>query len=396
MTPTVPTRIRLPGQRDDDRRDNTATLNGTAQLGKRTKHLVKRLKPGDIAIIDHEDIDRVSAETLVASGVKAVVNAASSISGRYPNIGPGIIVDAGVLLLDEAGQAVFDDLEDNLPISLKQDTVYLKDKAIATGTVLTKELIEQKLEAAEETLDTQMEQFVTNTVEYIDRQKGELIFDPWVPPITTEIRKKQVLVVVRGYDYREDLNMLRPYIREMHPVLIGVDGGADALLESGFKPHIIIGDMDSVSDKALLCGAEVIAHAFEDGTVTASEHMEELGLAYTKWPLPATSEDLALLLAWVKKADLIVALGTHSNLVEYLDKGRSGMASSFLIRLKVGTKLVDAKGVSKLYRATPPAWQIPVIVLSFLAVLIIVIAASPPLREIFTVIWLNLRFWLGI
>ena len=182
----------------------------------------------------------------------------------------------------------------------------------------------------------------------------------------------------------------------MHPVLIGVDGGADALLESGFKPHIIIGDMDSVSDKALVSGAEIIAHAYEDGTVTAAKHMEELGLNYTKWPLSATSEDLALLLAWVKKADLIVALGTHSNLVEYLDKGRSGMASSFIVRLKVGTKLVDAKGVSKLYRAAPPGWQILAVTLTFLAVLIVVIAISPPLREIFTVIWLNIRFWLGI
>ena len=372
------------------------TLSGTAQLGKRTKHLVKRLKPGDIAIIDHEDIDRVSAESLVASGVKAVVNAASSISGKYPNIGPSIIVEAGLLLLDEVGGSIFEKLSDDTPIAIVDNEVFFEDNAIAAGTLLSAELIAERMEAAEESLGDELEQFISNTVEYIDKQKGELIFDPWVPSTTTEFRDKQVLVVVRGYDYLEDLRTLRPYIREIHPVLIGVDGGADALLEVGFKPHIIIGDMDSVSDKALRSGAEIIAHAYEDGTVTASSHMEELGLSFTKWPLSATSEDLALLLAWVKKAELIVAVGTHSNLVEYLDKGRSGMASSFIVRLKVGPKLVDAKGVSKLYRASPPAWQILAVVLTFLAVLVVVIMVSPPLREIFTVIWLNIRFWLGI
>ena len=371
------------------------TISGTAQLGKRTKHLVTRLKSTDIAIIDHEDIDRISAESLVSCGVKAVVNAARSISGRYPNIGPHIIVEAGILLIDEAGPSVFEKLEDGQSITIEGATVLLDGEPIATGSVLDLAVITEKMEAAEETLDEAMEQFISNTIEYVDKQKGELIFDPWVPPVKTEIRGKQALVVVRGYDYLADLKTLRPYIREMRPVLIGVDGGADALLEAGFKPHIIIGDMDSVTDKALRSGAEIIAHAYEDGTVTASERMEQLGLTYTKWPLAATSEDLAMLLAWVKKADLIVALGSHSNLVEYLDKGRMGMASSFIVRLKVGTKLVDAKGVSKLYRAAPPGWQILAIVLAFLVVLVITIMISDPLREIFTVIWLNIRFWLG-
>jgi uncharacterized membrane-anchored protein len=371
-------------------------LAGNAQLGKKTKDLVKRLTHNDIAIIDHEDIDRVSADTLVASGIKAVVNTAQSVSGRYPNVGPRIIVDAGVLLLDNVGGGIFDVLKDGDIITIEDDSVLLEGIPIATGTLLDADAVSKCMEEAEETLDQEMEQFVINTIEYLDKQKGELIYDPWVPVIKTSIRHRQALVVVRGYDYLEDLKTLMPYIREVRPVLIGVDGGADALLEVGLKPDIIIGDMDSVTDKALLSGAEIIAHAYEDGRVTSHERMETLGLEYTSWPLAATSEDLALLLAWVKKADLIVALGTHSNLVEYLDKGRSGMASSFLVRLKVGTKLVDAKGVSKLYRASPPMWQILAIVLAFLIVFIIIIMISPPLRQIFTVIWLNIRFWLGI
>jgi uncharacterized membrane-anchored protein len=372
------------------------SVTGTAQLGKKTKDLVKRLKPADIAIIDHEDIDRVSADGLVACGVKAVVNAACSISGRYPNIGPSIIVDAGILLLDEVGPGVFEKLREGDSLTIEGATVLREGEPIASGTLLDATLVAERMEQAEETLDEEMEQFVTNTMEYLDRQKGELIYDPWVPRIKTPIRDQQVLVVVRGYDYLEDLKTLMSYIREVRPVLIGVDGGADALLEAGLKPHIIIGDMDSVTDRALRSGAEIIAHAYEDGTVPAAERMEQLGLSFTAWPLAATSEDLALLLAWVKKADLIVALGTHSNLVEYLDKGRSGMASSFIVRLKVGTKLVDAKGVSKLYRGAPPSWQILAVVLSFLAVLIVIIFISEPLQEMFTVIWLNIRFWLGI
>ncbi|MDR3037360.1 MAG: hypothetical protein LBU31_03005 [Coriobacteriales bacterium] len=372
------------------------SIAGPAQLGKKTKDLVKRLSSTDIAIIDHEDIDRVSAEGLVACGVKAVINAAPSISGRYPNIGPRIIVNAGILLLDDVGQAVFERLSDGDAIVIEDTAVLCGDSLIATGTVLDSVRVEALMEKAEETLDDEMEQFVSNTVEYLDRQKGELIYDPWVPEVRTEIKNRQVLVVVRGYDYLADLKTLMPYIREMRPVLIGVDGGADALLEAGLKPHIIIGDMDSVTDRALTSGAEVIAHAYEDGRVTAASRIARLGLEVVTWPLAATSEDLALLLAWVKKADLIVALGTHSNLVEYLDKGRRGMASSFIVRLKVGTKLVDAKGVSKLYRASPPGWQILAIVLTLLAVFVLVIAISPPLREIFTAIWINFRFWLGI
>ncbi|MDR1422352.1 MAG: hypothetical protein LBI64_05765 [Coriobacteriales bacterium] len=370
-------------------------ITGTARLGRKTKDLIKRLASSDIAVIDHEDIDRVSADGLVACGVKAVVNAAESISGRYPNIGPQILVEAGIVLLDATGDATFELLSEGDEVTIEDNMVLKEGRLLVSGALLDATTVAQRMEFAEQRLDEVMEQFVANTIEYLDRQKGELLYDPWVPSVRTEIKHRQVLVVVRGYDYRADLTTLRPYIREVRPVLIGVDGGADALLESGFKPDIIIGDMDSVTDKALKCGAEIIAHAYEDGTVTSKKRLEDLGIDAISWPLSATSEDLALLLAWQKKADLIVALGTHSNLIEYLDKGRSGMASSFLVRLKVGTRLVDAKGVSKLYRAAPPAWQILAVLLAFFMVIIVVIWVSPPLRELFAVLWLNLRFWLG-
>ena len=373
------------------------SITGIAQRGRKTKDLVKRLKPEDIAIIAHTDIDRVSAEGLVATGVRAVINADESISGRYPNVGPQILVGAGILLLDNVGERIFQDVSDGDMLVIENASVYCNGvEIVKDATVLDSEAVAARVAASESHINAEMEQFVKNTAAYLEKQSVSLIYDPWVPEIETVIRGKQALVVARGYDYQQDIKMLIPYIREARPVLIAIDGGADAMLESGFKPHIILGDMDSVSDRALRSGAEIIAHAYDDGNCPSSERLDALGVKYKVWPLSAMSEDLGLLLAWEKKADLIVALGTHSNLVEYLDKGRSGMASSFLVRLKVGTKLVDAKGVSKLYRQAPPAWQVFAIIFSALLVMAVTIMLSDPIRNTFIIIWLNIRANLGI
>jgi len=372
------------------------SISGIAQKGRKTKDLVKRLKPEDVAIIAHTNIDRVSAEGLVSTGVRVVVNAYESISGRYPNVGPQILIKAGIVLLDAVGEEIFDALQDGDAITVDNAIVYANGAMVAQGILLDAEEVALRLAQAELHMEGEMELFVKNTAAYLERQSVSIIYDPWVPQIKTPIRGKQVLVVARGYDYQDDIRTLRPYIREVKPVLIAVDGGADALIESGFKPNIIVGDMDSVTDKALRCGAEIIAHAYEDGTCPSKERLDALGIEAKVWPLSAMSEDLGLLLAWEKKADIIVALGTHSNLVEYLDKGRSGMASSLLVRLKVGTKLVDAKGVSKLYRSSPPGWQIVAVVIAALFVIATVIALSDPIRNIFIILWLNIRTNLGI
>lgn len=372
-------------------------ISGIALKGKKTKYLVPKLGSENIAVIDHEDIDRVSGETLVAQGVKAVVNAASSVSGRYPNLGPGIIIRAGIPLYDEAGQAVFDDLEDGDEIRIEDDgSLYKGATLIAKAKEMDQVRLSQKITHAEMTVNEELKAFVRNTVEFLDRESIELLYDPYVPRVKTVVRGRQVLVVVRGYDYLADLNILKSYIREVKPVLIGVDGGADAIIEAGFKPDIIIGDMDSVSDKTLQTGAEIIAHAYESGECPSAARLEGLGLDFDVWPLSATSEDLALILAWEKKADLIVAVGIHTNLIEYLDKGRSGMASSFLVQLKVGSKLVDARGVSKLYRASPPLRQLAVILLAVILVVVAVFMVSAPLRQAFILFWLTIRSNLGI
>ena len=371
---------------------------GTAKLDKRTKDLVKRLGPSDIAIIDHVDMDRVSAETLLSSGVEVVVNAAQSISGAYPNIGPLILARGGVTIIDNAGEEIFEALREGDEIVVEGESIFKDGVLVGKGTRLSVASIEADMESAKDNIGVQLDKFARNTIEYLENEKDILTNEMWVPEVKTPIYGRHVLVVVRGYDFKEDIETLRSYIREMKPVLVGVDGGADALIDAGFSPDIIVGDMDSVTDSALTSGAELIVHAYKNGNAPGLERLTKLGVGEQAfvWPLAATSEDLALLLAWECGADLIIALGTHTNLVEYLDKGRKGMASSFLVRLKVGPKLVDAKGVNKLYRSTVSANHLFLILSAALVVAAAVIALSPVLRNNLSLLIIRIRLMFGL
>ena len=349
---------------------------GPARVDARTKHLTKRLRPGDIAVIDHVDLDKVSADALVAARPAAVVNAAASISGRYPNVGPQILVEAGIPLLDEAGPAAMA-VEDGEILRLDGTDLWSGEEKVATGRLLDEESVQAQMHEARAGLAVQIEAFASNTMEYIRKERDLLLDGIGVPPIKTVIEGRHCLIVVRGYHYREDLDMLRPYIREYRPVLIGVDGGADAILEVGHTPDLIVGDMDSVSDAALTCGAEVVVHAYRDGRAPGLSRVQALGMEPVVFPAAGTSEDVAMLLADDSGAELIVAVGTHVTLVEFLDKGRDGQASTFLTRLRVGGKLVDAKGVSRLYRARVPGRLLVAMLLAGLLAVFVAVASTP-------------------
>jgi len=370
--------------------------NGAVRLDKRTKNLTKRLRPGEIAVIDHLDIDRVAAEGLVACAPSAVVNASASISGRYPNLGPEILVEAGIPLLDAVGPDVFGRLRDGDTVELEGDRLMHDGVVVAEGQLLDTDSVERAMDEARAGLSVQLEAFASNTMEYLRQERDLLIDGVGVPDIATEIDGRHVLIVVRGYHYKEDLQTLRPYIREYRPVLIGVDGGADALLEMGYRPDLIVGDMDSVSDDALSAGAEVVVHAYRDGRAPGLERVESLGVDPILFPATGTSEDVAMLLADDKGASLIVAVGSHVTLVEFLDKGRAGMASTFLTRLRVGGKLVDAKGVSRLYRSRISTWQLILLMAAGLAALIVAMASTTAGRSFFDLVgswWNDLVFW---
>jgi uncharacterized membrane-anchored protein len=351
-------------------------ITGTARLDRRTKRLVGRLRAGDVAVIDHVDLDRVAADSLVAVGVAAVLNAKPSISGRYPNLGPEVLIQAGIPLVDDLGDELFDRLREGEIVRVEGGTVYRGEDVIGQGNRQDTETIGESMADAREGLSVQLEAFAANTMEYLKQERDLLLDGVGVPDIETRIAGRHVLIVIRGYDYQADLDVLRPYIREFKPVLIGVDGGADALIEGGYSPDMIIGDMDSVTDDALRCGAEVIVHAYPDGRAPGLARVHQLGVAAQTFAAAATSEDLALLLADEKGASLIVAVGTHYTLVEFLDKGRGGAASTFLTRLKVGGKLVDAKGVSRLYRQNISGSSLLLLVLSAIAAMASALAVS--------------------
>ncbi|GAA2743992.1 putative cytokinetic ring protein SteA [Terrabacter aerolatus] len=356
--------------------DSGPGVTGTARVDRRTKTLTKRLQPGDIAVIDHSDLDKVSADALVSKRPAAVVNASASISGRYPNLGPQILVEGGIPVLDAAGPGVMT-LTDGQPLRLSGDDLWSGETKVATGTLLDAEAVQAQMHEARAGLAVQIEAFATNTMEFIRKERDLLLDGVGVPPITTEIDGRHCLIVVRGYHYREDLEALRPYIREYRPILVGVDGGADAILESGHKPDLIVGDMDSVSDRALRCGAEIVVHAYRDGRAPGLARVEALGITPVVFPAAGTSEDVAMLLADDSGAELIVAVGTHVTLVEFLDKGRDGQASTFLTRLRVGGKLVDAKGVSQLYRARIPGRLLVTMLLVGMLAFFAALASTP-------------------
>ncbi|MDX6287308.1 MAG: hypothetical protein QOG53_2793 [Frankiales bacterium] len=371
-------------------------LSGVARLDRRTKNLAKRLRPGDVAIIDHVDLDRVSAESLVDAGVIAVINAAPSISGRYPNLGPEILIAAGVTLIDATGDDVFGELAEGDTVRIEDNALLVGDRVVAKGTIQTAETVMAAMTEARAGLAVQLEAFAANTMEYLRRERDLLLDGIGVPDIETSIDGRHALIVVRGYHCREDLQTLRPYIREFHPVLIGVDGGADSLVEAGYTPDLIVGDMDSVTDQTLRCGAELVVHAYRDGHAPGLERIQDLGLAAVTFPAAGTSEDIAMLLADDKGAALMVAVGTHATLDEFLDKGRSGMASTFLTRLRVGGKLVDAKGVSRLYRSRITAPTLMLLVAAMLLTLIVAASLSPAGQVYIGVLhakWDSLVFW---
>jgi uncharacterized membrane-anchored protein len=347
---------------------------GRARVDRRTKDLVKRLQPGDIAVIDHQDLDRVAAEGLIGAGVGAVVNASESISGRYPNLGPLLLAAARIPLVDGVGTEVMDRIQEGQVVSVSGGNVLQGDLLVAEGTRHSIESLEERLELARQTIGAELERFAENTLEYLREERHLLVDNPEVPDPGIPLNGRHVLIVVRGAGYREDLALLRQvgYVHEQRPVLIGVDGGADALLEIGETPDIIIGDFDSVSEAALHKGARLIVHAYPGGDAPGAKRLDDLGLDYARFESAGTSEDIAMLLAFERGAELIVAVGTHTSMVDFLDKGRAGMASTFLVRMKVGPILVDARGVNQLYQTRVRKRDLVLLVIAALFTMVVV------------------------
>jgi uncharacterized membrane-anchored protein len=373
-------------------------LFGWAVLGMKTKEILPQLDAATIPVINHENLDRITAETMVEAGVSAVVNAAGSATGEYPNMGPFILARAGVYILDGVGTKVFERLSTGDEIELRGDGVYRGGELVAVGEHLDEETAERKLRESREVVGVALESFAQNTVEFM-RHEQDLLFSKLDVPtgLAGEIRGRHVLVVVRGYDYRQDLAALRTYLREVRPFIIGVDGGADAVVEAGWTPDLVFGDMDSVSVKGLWAPDHVLVHAYPNGEAPGMERVRAAGIKDARTlPAPGLSEDIAILIAEQCGAELIVAVGTHVGLVEFLDKGRKGASSTFLTRLKVGPRLVDAKGVSKLYPSRISVWQLVALVVAGLVAVSAIVYSSNSLADIFQILAIKLRLLLGL
>ena len=386
--PRVPDAVRDP--------EAIREVAGPAKLGRRTKLLVKRIAPGDVAVIDHRDLDRVSAEDLVSVGVSAVLNCRPSSSGAYPNMGPLLLVQAGIHLVDLPDDALFHALRDGDQVVVRGGDVLRHGKAIARGVVQSAASVRARNDAAREEIGEALEAFARNTVEHMVQERELLAGKIELPRFDTDFRDRPALIVVRGVDHQRDLKALRPYIRDVKPVLVGVDGGANAILEEGFRPDMIVGDMDSAQEETLRCGAELVVHAYPDGRAPGREVLDRLGLAHKVVPAPATSQDVAMLIAHEKGSQLIVSVGSQFNLVEFLDKNRRGMSSTFLTRLRLGEKLIDAKGVGRLYRPRPGVAPLALVLLAGLVTLGIIIWRTPALYNLAELLWLKLQVLLGM
>ncbi len=377
-------------------RRGAASLEGPVRLGRKTKDLVKALRPGEIAVIDHLNLDRIAAEELAASGAAAVLNASVSSDGSYPNAGPLTLVRAGVALVDAPGEPVFERLSDGDEVVLDGGRLLREGVPVAEGRRLEADELARDLDAQRRRIDRALHDFTENTMAHI-REEGELLSGTVdFPDTRTVFRDRHVLIVVRGPDHVQDLRALNAYIRDVRPILIGVDGGVHAILGEGLKPDVILGDMDSADAEALRCGAELIVHAYPDGSAPGSERLDELGLDHLRIPAAGTSEDVAMLLAFEKGARLIVSVGAHFNLVEFLDKQRKGMSSTFLTRLRIGEILVDAKGVSRLYNPGLALSHMGLFLGAFAVLLVILVISTPALENLFELLWLKIKIVLGL
>jgi uncharacterized membrane-anchored protein len=350
---------------------------GVARVDRRTGGLLRRIGQGDIVVLDQVDLDRSTADALVEAEVAGVVNASPSISGRFPNLGPEIVVGAGITLIDGVGPEVLRAIKEGSKVRLHEGGVFLGEREVGRGTQQTIETIADLMIEAKAGMSAQLEAFSANTIEFLRRERTLILDGVGVPDLRVPIRGRQVLIVAPGRSHAEELASLKRYISEHRPVLIGVDAGADTLHDQGYKPNVIIGDPDGLSTSTLQTGAEVVVPAHFDGHAPGLERVQDLGIGAVTFPASGNPEDLALLLADAHGATLVVTIGFQATLSEFLDRGRSGSnPSTFLTRLKLGSKVVDGRAVATLHRSRVSIGAVVVLVIAALIAVFVALAVS--------------------
>ncbi|MEZ0050315.1 putative membrane-anchored protein [Mycobacterium sp. MAA66] len=350
---------------------------GTARVDRDIDRLLRRVGPGDIVVLDALDLDRITADALVEAEVAAVVNASASISGRYPNLGPEVLVANGVTLIDETGPDVFKKIKDGAKVRLHNGGVYSGDRRLVLGTERNDQQIHEMMHDAKSGLVAHLEAFAGNTIEFIRSESPLLIDGMGIPDIDVDVNRRHVVVVTDDVDAAEDLKAIKPFIKEYQPVLVGVGTGADTLRKAGYRPALIVGDPEDMSSDVLRSGAQVVLPADADGHAKGLERIQDLGIGAMTFPAAGSATDLALLLVDHHGASLIVTAGHRANIEEFFDRSRQTSApSTFMTRLKVGEKLVDAKAVSTLYRSRVSGGAIALLVLAVMVAVIVALWVS--------------------
>lgn len=352
-------------------------LHGSARVARRAGALARKAKPGDIAVLEHLDLDGASARQLIEARVAAVVNAAPSISGRYPNRGPQALVEAGIPLLDDVGPEVFARVDDGEKLRLDGDTLYRGEEIVCRGHLLTDSSVDAAMGAARGRLGAQLEAFAHATTEHLRRERDLLLDGTGAPTLRMPLEGRPVVVVTRARGVEEELKRLRSWLKQNDPVLVAVDEGADALLAAGVRPDVVVGDPRLMSDDALDCGAEVVVRADRDGSAPGLHRAEQAGLEPTVFVTSGSDDDAALLLVDAHAPSLVVGVGWHPTLTALVDSGRADMPSAFLTRLRVGDRFVDAATVAALHRRPARTWPIWLLCLVLLGALAAVVVRAP-------------------
>ncbi|MEU5407021.1 putative cytokinetic ring protein SteA [Nocardia asteroides] len=365
---------------------NTETLPGVAgiaRVDRNTRRLLRRVGPGDVVVLDETDLDRHTADRLVEAGVVAVINTSPSISGRYPNLGPEVLVANGIVLMDTVSSDAFGKIKDGAKVRIDEGIVYAdklvkkEPEVLVEGIEFDESAIADRMIEARNGLADHLDAFAGNTTEFVRTESALLIDGIGVPDIELELRNRHVVVVADGSGHLEELQKLKPFIKEYAPILIGVGRGADTLRKLKYKPDLIVGDPDEISTETLRSGAEMILPADTDGHAKGLERIQDLGIGATTFPSSGSPTDLALMLADHHGASLIVLAGAPASLEDFFDRGRrDSNPATFLTRLKVGAKLVDAKAVSTLYRQRSSGAALALVVLAALVAIVVVILAS--------------------
>jgi uncharacterized membrane-anchored protein len=374
-------------------------LIAPARVERRSKVLLPRLKPGDVAVLDHLDLDRATAQALVDSGVAAVLNASPFLSGRYPALGPVLLADAGVVLLDRVEGV--DQIPDGARVRVHDEVVYVEGAAVALGRPVDAAVLAAEMDQARAGLGTQLDTFTHNSAAFLRREEGLLLHGEGLPTLVTRIAGRPVIVVVDGAELTARLKTVRTFIKERRPVLVGVDGGAEALRAAGHTPDVVVlntgPDAPELPPKATLRAARDVVVRVERGDRRPVEQLERIGVRAARVETAATTEDVALLLAFASEAQVIVGVGTHATLDEFLDRQRSGLASTYLTRLRVGQRLVDASAVPLLYSGRLRPRHLFLAILVGLLALAVALATTPVGQEWFSDLetWVR-QTWVGL